>query len=113
MSSQSKKRLKGGWSGRLVARPQPWRGWRVVWNLFLLLAIWAVGVAFVNLGGPQRHTGLAEGQRAPATVVAAMDFECENLAATELLRQQAAEGVVPVMFSTTVASGFTAFTPSA
>ena len=92
----SRKRLKGGWNGRLVVRPQPWRGWRTAWTLFLLLAIWAVGVAFVNLGGPQRHAGLAEGQRAPATVVAAMDFECENLAATELLRQQAAEGVVPV-----------------
>ena len=96
MSSLSNKRLKGGWSGRLVARPQPWRGWRVAWNLFLLLAIWAIGVAFVNLGGPQRHTGLAEGQRAPATVVATVDFECANMAATELLRQQAAEGVVPV-----------------
>ena len=96
MSSLAQKRLKGGWSGRLVARPQPWRGWRVAWNLFLLLAVWAVGVVFVNLGGPQRHTGLAEGQRAPATVVAAMDFECVNVAATALLRQQAAEGVVPV-----------------
>ena len=51
---------------------------------------------FINLGGPQRYVGLAEGQRAPATVVAAVDFDCVNMAATELLRRQAGERVVPV-----------------
>ncbi len=90
------KRMKNGWSGRLVARPAPWRGWKVAENLLLGLAIWLVSVVFVNLGGPQRHTGLAEGQRAPATLMAAEDFICENLAATELVRRQAADAVVPV-----------------
>lgn len=73
-----------------------WRGWNLVGNLFLLLGIWLAGVIFINLGGPQRYVGLAEGQRAPATVVAAVDFECMNLAATELLRRQGSERVVPV-----------------
>lgn len=90
------KRSKGGWSGRLVARPPRWGGWKVVGHLLLVLAIWLISVVLVNLGGPSRHAGLAEGQRAPATVVAAKDFECVNLAATELLRRQAADAVVPV-----------------
>ncbi len=75
---------------------KPWSGWGLLGHLALLLGIWLAGVLFINLGGPQRYVGLAEGQRAPATVVAAVDFECVNLAATELLRQQGRERVVPV-----------------
>lgn len=72
------------------------RGWNLVINILILLGVWLIGVLMLHLGGPRRHVGLAEGQRAPATVVAAVDFECDNLAATELLRRQAAEAVVPV-----------------
>jgi len=72
------------------------RGWHFLGNLLLLLGIWVTGVLFIQLGGPKRYAGLAEGQRAPATVVASVDFECENLGATELLRQQAGDRVVPV-----------------
>lgn len=90
------RKVKNGWSGRLVAQPPPWRGWSIAGNALLLLALWLAGVVFINLGGAQRYVGLAEGQRAPATVVAAMDFECVNMAATELLRRQGAESVVPV-----------------
>lgn len=72
------------------------RGGRIAGNLALLMALWVAGVVLVHVGGPQRHAGLAEGQRAPATVVAAVDFNCVNVAATELLRRQAAESVVPV-----------------
>ena len=96
MAFLSGKKAKGGWSGRLVARPRRWRGWGIAGNMVLLLALWLAGVVFINLGGPQRYVGLAEGQRAPATVVAAMDFDCVDVAATELLRQQAIETVVPV-----------------
>ena len=90
------KKAKNGWSGKLVARPPRWRGWRLLGNLLLLAVLWLSGVVFINLGGPQRYVGLAEGQRAPATVVAAVDFDCVNMAATELLRRQAGERVVPV-----------------
>lgn len=96
MAFFSKKKARTGWSGRLIARPSPGRFRRIAGNLLLLLAIWLVGVVLLNLGGPQRYVGLAEGQRAPATVVAAVDFECVNMAATDLLHRQAAEGVVPV-----------------
>ncbi len=90
------KKAKGGWGVRIVPPPRRGRGGRVAGDLGLLLALWLAGVAFIHLGGPQRYAGLAEGQRAPATVVAAVDFDCVNLAATELLRRQAAETVVPV-----------------
>ena len=92
-----RKRNFGGWSGHLVPRPPRWRGWQFAKNAGLFLAVWLAGVAPLHLGGgPQRHAGLAEGQRAPATVVAAVDFDCTNVAATELLRRQAADAVVPV-----------------
>jgi putative nucleotidyltransferase with HDIG domain len=90
------RKSRGGWSGKLVARPPRWRGWGMAGNGLLLLALWLSGVVFIHLGGPQRYAGMAEGQRAPATVVAAVDFDCVNLAATELLRRQASETVVPV-----------------
>jgi len=72
------------------------RGWNAVINFLILAAVWLAGVVLLHFGGPRRHVGLAEGQRAPATVVAAVDFDCDSLAATELLRRQAAEAVVPV-----------------
>ena len=90
------KRSKGGWGGRSAAPPRRGCGWRLAGDLGVLLALWLTGVVFIHLGGPQRYAGLAEGQRAPATVVAAVDFDCVNLAATELLRRQAADTVVPV-----------------
>ncbi len=65
-------------------------------NLFLLVVLWGIGVVLINMGGPQRYVGLAKGQRAPATVVAAIDFDCVNVDGTELLQRQAAERVVPV-----------------
>lgn len=90
------KKAKSGWGVRPAPPPRPGRGWRRAGNAALLLGLWAVGVGLLHLGGPPRHAGLAEGQRAPATVVAAVDFDCVNVAATELLRRQAADAVVPV-----------------
>ena len=89
------KKAKSGWGVR-PAPPRPGRGWQRAGNVALLLGLWAAGVGLLHLGGPPRHAGLAEGQRAPATVVAAVDFDCVNVAATELLRRQAADAVVPV-----------------
>lgn len=90
-----RKKSTGGW-GRGTPSPRPWRGFSIAGNLLLLAALWLVGIAFMNLGGPQRYVGLAEGQRAPATVVASVDFDCVNVDGTELLRRQSAEGVIPV-----------------
>lgn len=92
----SRQRFKPAGSTLPVAPANRDLGRVVAKNLFLLLVLWGAGVGAIHLGGPQRHVGLAEGQRAPATLVAAVDFDCVNVAATELLRRQAAEAVVPV-----------------
>ncbi|MCF7818458.1 MAG: HDIG domain-containing protein [Kiritimatiellales bacterium] len=46
--------------------------------------------------GIVRHINIAEGQRVPTTVVAAADFECENLTETAFNRTKAASAVPPV-----------------
>lgn len=72
------------------------RFWQMARQVALVLGVWLAAVTLINYRAPQRYSGLAEGQRATATVVAAVDFECVNMAATELLRRQASEQVVPV-----------------
>ncbi|HOU59401.1 MAG TPA: HDIG domain-containing protein [Kiritimatiellia bacterium] len=72
------------------------RGWRMAGNVALLLALWLIGVMCIQVVGRRDYASLAPGQRAPATVVAAYDFDCVNLPVTELLRQQAADAVTPV-----------------
>ena len=96
MSFGSLKKPRKAWSANWTSRAERGAGWGRAGNFFLLLVLWLAGVAFINLGGPQRYVGLAEGQRAPATVVAAVDFDCANVAATELIRRQSGERVVPV-----------------
>jgi putative nucleotidyltransferase with HDIG domain len=43
-----------------------------------------------------RHIDIAEGQRVPSTIVASVDFECENLTETAFNRTKAASAVPPV-----------------
>ena len=78
------RKVKNGWSGRLIAQPPPWRGWSIAGNALLLLALWLAGVVFINLGGAQRYVGLAEGQRAPATGTS----EAQTQAATSPARMR-------------------------
>lgn len=96
MAWLNRKKARKSWRGKTPPPALRSRIGSMTGNLFLLLLIWFSGVVFIRLGGPQRFVGLAEGQRAPATVVAAVDFVCEDLAATELIRRQAEEHVVPV-----------------
>jgi len=91
-----KKKITAGWAGSQEEPRQPGSAVRLIGNLLLLGVLWLVGVLFINLGGPKRYIGLAEGQRAPATVVASIDFDCVNVDGTELLQRQASERVVPV-----------------
>lgn len=65
-------------------------------NGLLLLALWGFAVWCICLTGMQRYVGLAEGQKAPATVVAAVDFESVDTSATELNRRRIADSVPPV-----------------
>jgi putative nucleotidyltransferase with HDIG domain len=60
------------------------------------MLLWLV-VSWLFFGhGVMRHIDLAEGQSAPSTVVAAVDFECENLQETAFNRTKAAGEVQPV-----------------
>lgn len=74
---------------RTAARPLP------VFNILLMVTLWlTVSVLFYS-GRLLRPQELSLGQRASETIVAATDFTCENLAATELKRQVAAKTVLP------------------
>ncbi len=64
--------------------------------LILAGILWVSVVALLNLGEGLIHAPLSEGQRAPATVLAQVDFEALDIAATELSRRQQAETVLPV-----------------
>ncbi len=97
MSFWSVKKVKDSGNGRSVSSAPARQGWKTVGNVLLVIGVWLGSVLFINLGGPQLHAGLADGQRAPATVLASVDFDCVNIAATELLRRQAADAVVPVL----------------
>lgn len=65
--------------------------------LFLAgLALWA-GASVMLIGqAPVFHDALVVGQRAQTTILAATEFECADLAGTQLRRQQAADAVLPV-----------------
>ncbi|MBU0676786.1 MAG: HDIG domain-containing protein [Verrucomicrobia bacterium] len=65
-------------------------------GLALGLLLWLSALMLLYSNGARRHTTLAPGQRAKATVVSAIDFECEDVAKTELTRRQAANAVLPV-----------------
>lgn len=58
--------------------------------------LWAVVVLLLYRGGEWRHTSMAPGQKAPTTVIASVDFECLDLAKTELNRRRASDNVQPV-----------------
>jgi len=62
----------------------------------LFAAVYALSLFGLSLTSPQPFEGLSEGQRAPATVVAQVDFACRDFAATDARKRQAAEDVRPV-----------------
>ncbi len=63
---------------------------------FIAAGLWAIVVLLLYGGGEIKLTNLAVGQRAPETVIAEVDFQCEDVARTELNMQQAANSVLPV-----------------
>lgn len=62
--------------------------------LGLLLWLFVTWLFFGS--GIVRHIDIAEGQRVPTTIVASVDFECENLTETAFNRTKAASAVPPV-----------------
>lgn len=63
--------------------------------LLLGLLLWVSALVLLNLTPDRPFSGLTPGQRAPLTVVAQVDFKCEDLARTDLNRQQALASVPP------------------
>ena len=63
-------------------------------GLGLLLWLFVTWLFFGH--GIVRHVTLVEGQTAPSTIVASVDFECENLRETAFKRNKAEEAVPPV-----------------
>ena len=63
--------------------------------LFILL--WIASVILLY-GGRQasRYSNLAIGQKSPETVIAGVDFQCRDIARTELTKRQAGAAVLPV-----------------
>ena len=59
------------------------------------VVVWVAVMLLLHGGAIRRYTNLALGQKAPATVVAVIDFECEDTAQTELNRRQAVDKVLP------------------
>lgn len=60
------------------------------------LILWA-GASLLLIGqAPVFHDAMVVGQRASVTILAAAEFECIDLVATQLRRQQASEAILPV-----------------
>ena len=60
------------------------------------LVLWA-GASLLLIGqAPVFHEAMVAGQRASVTILASVEFECVDHAATQLRRQQAADSVLPV-----------------
>lgn len=71
-------------------RPKPIVGWSIG------LLMWAIALLTLIGVKPFHSANLTVGQRAQSTVVAATDFECRDLARTEIARQEARDGAPPV-----------------
>ena len=65
-------------------------------GLLLAILLWVSALVLIYSAGGIPQTGLAEGQRAPVTVVAAADFTCVDIPKTELNRHLAEKAVPPV-----------------
>ncbi len=74
------------------------KSWHRIWlyNVGILLLMWLVGVGVLSLGGEAFDANLSEGQVAPKTVVATVEFQCRDLQRTALNKQRAGEAAVPL-----------------
>ncbi len=65
-------------------------------NVLLAIFLYASVIALLHSGESLRFSSMALGQRAPATVISSVDFVCEDVALTEIQRQQASDLILPV-----------------
>ncbi len=92
LSKEKKARIQ---ARRIGMQPRP-AHFNYVAPLLLAGALWVAVVLLLTVGEGLIHAPLSEGQRAPATVLAQVDFESTDIAATELGRRQMAETVLPI-----------------
>jgi cyclic-di-AMP phosphodiesterase PgpH len=85
---------------RSPLRREPARPARDASVYFVPLALagllWLASIALLDLGRGTPRTTLVVGQRAPATVLAQVDFEATDLAGTRLSQYQLRDAVLPV-----------------
>ncbi|MGE4490475.1 MAG: HD family phosphohydrolase [Kiritimatiellales bacterium] len=67
-----------------------------VFNLLVGILGWLLVITVFYSGRLMRPQQLALGQQAPETVVTAVDFKAETLAATQLKKREAADQILPV-----------------
>lgn len=72
-------------------RPTPWTHLGLITGMWLLTSLIFYGIGLRSTA----LTDLGVGQRAPESVVASVDFTCEDLAKTDLARSQAAKETPP------------------
>ena len=89
-NQRSKKLFKSARQFRKGSSPVPFS------RILLALPLWILTMVALHYGGSPEHTRLTLGQRSPSTLVAISDFECRDVAKTELVRWQATDSVLPV-----------------
>ncbi len=92
-SKTSKKKQRGIAERKTESKPKKERSYKAI-SLGLLLWLFTSWLFFGN--GIVRHITQAEGQRASSTVIASVDFECENIQETAFNQTKAASAVPPV-----------------
>lgn len=65
-------------------------------SILLASIPWLAAIFLLQLSEDLRHPPLLEGQRAPATIIAEVDFESKDLAASDLARRREMDRVLPV-----------------
>jgi len=65
-------------------------------NVLMGLLFWGVSLSAIHFGGRLQYSLLLPGQRAPATVVSSVDFDCIDVLATAISRQRAVAKIPPV-----------------
>ncbi len=66
------------------------------WPLLIAIILWLLVVLILFLSDHLQQPPLAEGQRSPTTVIAEVDFEAVDQSATDLMRRQEVDAVLPV-----------------
>lgn len=65
-------------------------------TILAFTVLWIVAVMLLINSRSLRYTGLAVGQQAPSSLIASVNFTCQDVSRTELLQRQAQDRIAPV-----------------